>query len=362
MDDDKLAQLVVRYSTAVRPGEVVSLIGPPAVEPLVAALYREVLRAGGHPIVAMRPEACDEWLCREGSAPQLGFIDPLEEREAEVADVAVHIVPVPAPPKDIDPGRYALHERARQPLLRAFLERCAGGSVRWTAVAYPRPILSAACQETLVCAQFLAEADPVEAWRQQERRQARLIEFLQSARELHFRTPAGTDLRIGVAGRRWCNGGGRQNLPDGEVFTAPLDNSTNGTACFDWPTVCGGQVLEGVRLRFRAGRLVDASAQRGENVLRQLLDSDEAVRALGELGLGCNYAIERPLGHPLVDEKIGGTFHLALGMVVPASGGLSQPVGHFDLVADLRQGGRIEADGHVLNDHGRFIDEIWPPG
>src|SRR5262249_19438246 len=154
MDDDKLAQLVVRYSADVRPGEVVSLLGPPAAEPLVAALYREILRAGGHPLVVMRPEACDEWLCREGSAEQLGFIDPLEEREAEVADVAVHVVLVPALAKDVDPARYALHQRARRPLLGAFLDRCAAGSIRWMAVAYPRAA-STTCQDALVRSQFL---------------------------------------------------------------------------------------------------------------------------------------------------------------------------------------------------------------
>ena len=144
------------------------------------------------------------------------------------------------------------------------------------------------------------------------------------------------------------------------MFTAPLDSATDGTACFGWPTVCGGQILESVRLHFRAGRLVDASAQRGEPMLRQLLTSDEAGRAVGEIGLGCNHAIDQPLGHPLVDEKITGTFHVALGMALPGLGAFAQPAMHFDLVADLRQGGRIEADGRLINENGRFSEAIWP--
>ena len=136
--------------------------------------------------------------------------------------------------------------------------------------------------------------------------------------------------------------------------------SQPGTACFEWPTVCGGQILERVRLHFRAGRVVDASAQRGEQLLRQLLAGDESARTVGEIGLGCNYAIDQPLGHPIVDEKIGGTFHLALGMTLPGFGSFSQPAVHLDLVADLRHGGHIEADARVISDNGRFIEAVWP--
>jgi len=253
MDDDKLARLVVRYSAAVQPGEVVSLIGPPTAEPVVTALFREVLRAGAHPLMLMRPEACAESLCREGSAEQLGFIDPLEEREVEVADVAIHLVPVPAIGRDIDPARQALHEQARRPLLDAFLRRCRERQVRWTAVACPRRPCDAACDIALTRAIFLDQPDSGEAWCAQQRRQARLIAFLETIHELRFSTPSGTDLRVGVAGRHWCSGTGRQNLPDGEVFTAPVESEAQGTACFAWPTVCGGQVVEGVRLRIRDG-------------------------------------------------------------------------------------------------------------
>jgi aminopeptidase len=360
MDDDKLARLVVRYSAAVQSGEVVSLIGPPAAEPLVTALFREVLRAGAHPLVLMRPEACEESLCREGSAEQLSFIDPLEEREVEVADVAIHLVPAPADSRAVDPARQALHEQARRPLLDAFLRRCHERRVRWTAVAYPRRPTRLECDDILRQALFLDKPEPAEAWRAQERRQARLISFLESADELRLRLPSGTDLRVGVAGRHWCNGAGRQNLPDGEVFTAPAESATRGTACFEWPTVCGGQIVEGARLQIRNGRVVEASARRGEQALQQLLQSDETSGTLGEIGLGCNFAIAEPLGHPLVDEKIGGTFHLALGMSLPETGGLSRATVHCDLIADLRQGGRIEADGRLISDNGRFIEELWP--
>jgi aminopeptidase len=360
MDDDKLARFVVRYSAAVQPGEVVSLIGPPAAEPLVTALYREVLRAGAHPLVLMRPEACEESLCREGGAEQLGFIDPLEEREVEVADVAIHLVPVPAAVRDIDPARHALHEQARRPLLEAFLRRCRDRRLRWTAVAYPRRQPPAECDDILWQALFLDKPEPAEAWQAQERRQARLIAFLETIDELRLCTPSGTDLRVCVAARHWCNGAGRQNLPDGEVFTAPVETETRGTVCFAWPTIFGGQIVEGVRLQIRDGRVVEASARRGEQALHQLLQGDEASGTVGEIGLGCNFVIGHRVGHPLVDEKMGGTFHLALGMALPETGGLSRAAVHCDLMADLRQGGRIEAAGRLISDNGRFMEELWP--
>jgi aminopeptidase len=357
MDDDKLAQLVVRCSAAVRPGEVVSLLGSPQAEPLVSALFREVLRAGGHPLILMRPEACQDWLCREGTAEQLGFIDPLEEREVEVADVAIHLVPVPGAVRDIVPARQALHDQARRPLLDVFLRRSSEHNLRWTALAYPRQVRH---DEILGRAMFLDQPDPANAWRAQERRQGHLIASLEGVRELRFWTSSGTDLCIGVAGRRWCNGAGRQNLPDGEVFTAPVESAADGTVCFDWPALYGNQVLEGVRLQIRNGRVTEATARCGENALRQLLASDAASRTIAEVGLGCNDVLDRPIGHPLVDEKIAGTFHLALGMALPDTAGLSRSTVHCDLIADLRHGGRIEADGRLLSENGRFIDELWP--
>jgi aminopeptidase len=207
---------------------------------------------------------------------------------------------------------------------------------------------------------FLDQPDSGEAWCAQQRRQARLIAFLETVHELRFSTPSGTDLRVGVAGRRWCNGAGRQNLPDGEVFTAPVEGETRGTVCFAWPITCGGQIIERVRLQIRAGRVVEASARRGQQALHHLLQSDATLGPVGEVGLGCNFAVAEPVGHPLVDEKIGGTFHLALGMALPETGGLSRATVHCDLIADLRQGGRIEADGRLISDNGRFIEELWP--
>ncbi len=368
---DRLARFLVGYSTAVRPGELVSLVGPPAGEALLVALYREVLLAGGHPLVQMVPEACAELLVRHAGDAQLAFVSPLEAREVELADVRVHVLAGgDHPPAFGDPARLAVLQQARRPLRELFLSRAAAKSLRWLVAQFPCPAFArragrtpADYEDLVYRAGLLDRPDPAAAWRAQSGRQGRLLECLAAGRELHVVTPAGTDLRVGVAGRTWVNGDGRENFPDGEVFTAPVEEATEGVARFDAPPMPGGRDVREVRLVFRAGRVVDASAGRGEDFLIALLDQDAGARVLGEIALGCNYALPGPTRNPLLDEKIGGTFHIALGAAHPASGGRNRSVLHWDLVGDLRPGGRVELDGRPVSVGGRFCSADWPqPG
>jgi aminopeptidase len=366
---EKLAAVLVRYSTDVRRGELVSLVGAPVAEPLIVALYREVLNAGAHPIVVMVPEACTELLLRHGSAEQVSFLSPLDLREVEAVDVSIHVLATQNTRalSGVDPGKQAQRSKARRTLLEAFMRRAAERSLRWVATQLP---CQASAQEADMSladyAQFVFAAglldrdDPAAAWRALSERQARLQEFLTHVKEIRFLTPQGTDLRVGVAGRSWINCDGHENFPDGEVFTGPIEDATEGMVCFDFPAVHGGREVQGVRLVFRGGRVVDASAAKGEEFLVRMLDQDAGARVLGEVALGCNYAITRHTRNTLFDEKIGGTFHLALGASYPESGGKNQSGLHWDMVCDLRRGGRIEADGQPISENGRFLDAQWP--
>jgi aminopeptidase len=200
----------------------------------------------------------------------------------------------------------------------------------------------------LAAACLLDQPDPVRAWQAQSARQQRLCDFLHGAKELRFTTPGGTDLTVGVAGRMWVNSDGRANLPDGEVFTGPIEDATAGVVRLSFPARLGPVEVHGACLHFRGGRVVEATATRGQEVLESFLALDAGAAVLGEIALGCNAAVTRPTGSPLVDEKIGGTFHLALGASYPATGGRNRSAVHWDLVCDLRQGGRVEVDGRVL--------------
>jgi aminopeptidase len=369
---DKLAEVLVRYSTAVRSGDLVGLVGPPLAEALLLAVYREVLQAGGHPFVRMMPEACLEVLYRHGSAEQVAYVNPLEEREVEVADVLIHARATQNTRAltGIDPARQALRSQAWQSLMNRFLRRAADKSLRWVATQFPCQAaaqdadMSLADYESLVyAAGMLEHPDPAAAWRAVAERQAHLVQALHEVRELRFVTPGGTDLRVGVAGRVWINCDGHENFPDGEVFTGPVEDATEGAVCFDYPAVHAGREVQGVRLVFRSGRVVEAAAARGEEFLFGMLDQDAGARVLGEVALGCNYAVTRYTRNTLFDEKIGGTFHVALGASYPESGGKNESGLHWDLVCDLRRGGRVEADGRVISANGRFLHDDWPqPG
>jgi aminopeptidase len=366
---DKLASVLVRYSTAVRPGELVSIVGPSLAEPLVVALYREIILAGAHPVVLMAPERCTEVLYEHGNPEQLAFLNPLELREVEAADVAIHVLATENTRAltEVDVGKQAQRSKARQPVMELFLRRAAEKSLRWVATQFPchataqeADMSLAAYEEFVFAAGKLHQGDPVAAWRVLSRQQASLVDCLQTTRDLRFTTPTGTDFRVSVAGRRWINCDGHENFPDGEVFTGPIEDATEGTVCFNYPSVHGGREVDGVRLVFRAGRVVEASAAKGEEFLIRMLDQDPGARVVGEIAIGCNYAITRHTRNTLFDEKIGGTFHLALGASYPESGGKNRSGLHWDMVCDLRQGGRIEADGRTISENGRLLKPDWP--
>jgi aminopeptidase len=366
---DRLAEVLIRYSTGVRRCEVVTLVGPPLAEPLIVALYREVLRAGGHPVILMVPEVCTELLLQHGSPEQIAYLNPFEMREAEAVDVAVHVLATgnTRALTNIDPAKQALRSQARRPVMELFLRRAADKSLRWVATQFP---CQAAAQEAEMSfleyedfvyqAGMLNQDDPKAAWRALSEKQGRLVDYLSQVCELRFITPNGTDLRLGVGGRRWINCDGHENFPDGEVFTGPIEEATRGVVCFDFPAVHGGREVRGVRLVFRHGAVTEASAEKGEEFLVRMLGQDPGARVLGEVAIGCNYAITRHTRNTLFDEKIGGTFHVALGNSYPESGGRNRSGLHWDMVCDLRQGGRIETDGRVISENGRFLNEDWP--
>jgi aminopeptidase len=366
---DRLADVLVRYSVAVGPADVVSLNGPSLAEPLLLALYRTVLEVGGHPLLVMAPAQCAELLFEHGADEQLAFRNPLEMREVEAVDVAIHVLAthdVRAFSR-IDPARQAMRRKARQPLMDKFLERANRKELRWSATPYPcasaareAEMTLSAYDDFLFAAGLLDREDPADAWRAQGQRQERLIDFLRNIHELRFVKPGATDVRINVAGRKWINGDGHVNFPDGEVFTAPWEDETEGVVTFDCPTVHCGRDVQGARLVFRAGRVVEATAAVGEDYLVRVLEQEPGTRILGEVALGCNYAIGQATRNALLDEKIGGTFHLALGAAYPETGGRNHSGLHWDLVSDLRGGGHVEADGILISRDGRFVNPRWP--
>ena len=244
--------------------------------------------------------------------------------------------------------------KARGALREAVLKR------RWAITLWPTPasaqqagMSTGDLQAFVEQALFLDREDPVAAWGELREFQARLIERLVPAREIRIEAE-GTDLRLNVEGRTWINSDGRRNMPSGEVFTGPHEDSAEGHIRFTIPTSPRGVVVEDVTLEFREGLVVHARAERGDRYLQATLETDAGARILGELGIGTNFGIDRAIGAILFDEKIGGTVHLALGRSYPETGGTNQSGVHWDLICDLRQNGRLTADGEPLLENGAF--------
>ncbi len=233
---------------------------------------------------------------------------------------------------------------------------------RWCGTAWPTPALA---QEAVMSEQdyagfleralFLTEPDPVQAWRELSRRQAEIVDLLSPVREIRIEAER-TDLRLRVDGRTWINSDGKRNMPSGEVFTGPLETSAEGVIYFSIPSSPAGVAVTGVELTFAEGRVVKARADTGQRYLEAALETDDGARRLGEIGIGTNPGIDRATGSVLLDEKIAGTVHLALGRSYPETGGENVSALHWDIICDLRDGGHLFADGELIN------DKLWPVG
>ncbi|MGI8660572.1 MAG: aminopeptidase [Thermoleophilaceae bacterium] len=360
---EALAQILVRYSTRVRKGDVCVVQGTTTAEPLVQAVYEEVLRAGGLPILQMSTEEAMSAFYRLASDEALDWVPPTSEWAVENADVRIAVM-AEANTRALsqaDPKRQTRAQRARRHLMDTSMRRSAAGEYRWSLTLFPTHAhaseagMSLSEYEAFYYGACLAtDADPLTAWQRQSDQVNHLAGWIEGKEEVHVQGP-GTDIKLGVAGRTWIPCTGEHNMPDGEFFTGPVEDSVEGEVAFSFPAVYGGREVAGVRMRFEAGKVVDASAERGEEFLIETLDTDEGARRLGELGIGTNYCIATATKEILLDEKIGGTVHMAIGMSYPESGGANESAVHWDMVCDLRQGGTITVDGEELQRDGKFV-------
>jgi aminopeptidase len=369
---DRLADVLVGYSVEVKRGDVVLVKGPALAEHLILAVVRRVLSAGGCPIVRADVDGVDEALLRMGDKQQLSFVAPSDRLDYESVDAFISIwgTPNTRALTGVDPKAQRIRSQARGILTDIFMKRIAAKGrkrLRWVGTQYPCQACAQDAEMSLreyadfvFGAGLLHRPDPAGAWRKVHDKQKAMCDVLNKAKELRFVTPQGTDLKVGVAGRNWVNADGKANFPDGEVFTAPLEDATEGVVRYTYPAVYGGREVTDVELRFRNGKVVDAKASKNEDFLHQMIEQDKGARILGEIAIGTNYSIKRFTRNILFDEKIGGTFHAALGAAYGECGGRNKSALHWDMICDLREGGRIEVDGKVISSNGRFADKRWP--
>jgi aminopeptidase len=363
----KLAQVLVHYSLKLQPKEKLLITAHHGAALLVREVYRLALHAGAYPAVRIQLTSAPFSDCladirlREGSEEQLRYLSEIDQHEVEYFDAFLGIQANENTKNlsGIDPQRIAMLAQTQAPLEQRLLERTAAGEVRWCVTLFPTQAhaqdaaMSFSDYEDFVfAAGLLNEVDPAAAWQQLAQSQQHIADFLTRHDEIHILAPD-TDITYRVGGRKWLNADGHVNFPDGEVFSAPLEDSVNGTVRFSFPADYAGQEVEDIRLLFRSGRVVEASAARGQDLLLALLDQDAGARSVGEVAFGLNDNIQRFTRNILFDEKIGGTMHLALGNTYLETGGKNQSGLHWDMICDLRQG-QVYADGQLCYESGKF--------
>lgn len=360
---ERLAKILVGYSTEVKEGEVVAIDGDGAAEPLLLAVYEQVLKAGAHPILNVSLEGQAASYYRHASEAQIDWVSPVSEWLLDNVDVRIAVAAASNPRElsSVPPERQSRRQKATGELLARVMERSARGEFRWVVTLFPTNAYAAEAEMSLAeyedfyyGACLADDGDPLTAWERASAETRRLAEWIEGREEVRVVAP-GTDIKLGIAGRKFIPCDGRHNMPDGEFFTGPVEDSVEGEVSFHLPATIGGREVAGVRLRFEAGKAVEASAERGEEFLHELLDTDEGARRLGELGIGTNYAIDRGTREVLLDEKVGGTVHMAVGRSYPESGGVNESAVHTDLVCDLRRGGKLIVDGEVMQEDGKFV-------
>ncbi len=365
----RLAEVLVKYSVGVTKDQIVRIHGPDLAAPLVTELYTQVILAGAHPLLRLDLNPLKEIFFKNASDAQLKYVNPIAKFEIETIDCSIGIWAEENTRSltGCDPKRMSMASSARKPIFETFMNRAAEGKLKWSATQFPCQASAQDAEMSLdeyedfvFGAGLLNLPDPVAAWKEISRRQQRLVDFLNGKSDYHVVASNGTDVRMSVAGKKWINCDGHENFPDGEVFSGPVIDSVNGLVCFSFPAVHGGREVEGVKLKFKDGKVVDASAAKGEPFLISMLDMDAGSRFLGECAIGTNYSIKRYTKNTLFDEKIGGTVHFALGAGYPETGNNNQSGLHWDMVVDLRQGGYIEIDGLKFSENGRFLPEGFP--
>jgi aminopeptidase len=363
---DRLGELIAGYSLGVGEGQTMRINGEESALPLATALYRSALRRGALPYLHVSPAGLDEILLAEGSEDQLAHISEADRVQTEEVDAWAMIwsqTNTRALTR-ADPDRRRIQLSAQYRMVNRRWQRLGRGELALCGTLFPTEAhaqdaeMSLAEYESFVyrACHVDGEGDPISHWQSVSAELTARAKDLDGARELRIAGPD-TDLRLVVDGRRWIPSHGHHNMPDGEVFTSPVETGTEGEIYFAFPSIFQGQEVENVRLRFSGGRVVHAEASRGEDYLRALLDTDSGSRVLGELSFGLNYEIDRFTRDILFDEKIGGTMHVALGGGFEEAGTQNTSDLHWDLICDLRENGEVYVDGELVWKAGRFLAE-----
>lgn len=341
------------------------IIAYPIARPLVCELYREVLRAGGYPHTQIEMEELDFIRFTEASDDQLKFVNPVAKMVAETFDAYIQILSE-SNTRDLtnaDPARQRLHEKAYSKVSKTVRDRTASGDLRWVLTVYPTNAYAQDAEMSLseyrdyvYRTTYTDHEDPLEKWQDMREFQQSLVEWLRGKNIIELKGP-NVDMTFSIKGRTFINDAGAFNVPDGEIFTGPVEESVEGWIRIPYPAIYRNREVEGIELRFNNGKVVEASAKKNEEFLLSMLDTDPGARYLGEFGIGTNKEMDRHIKTILFDEKMHGTIHIALGAGFPESGSKNDSAIHWDMICEMRNGGQIFVDGDLFYESGEFM--IW---
>ena len=358
-----LANILVNYSIKVKPGDWVIVNGNVMALPLVNEVYEQVIKAGGNPNVLLGDDQFQESKFLYANEEQLNWVSPISRLVNENADAIIHIA-APGNTRSlngVDPKKQQSAAAAHQEITQIFRERSAAKEVRWVISNYPCPAYAQEADMSLrdyadfvYQATFADQDDPVAAWQKVHNEQQRLVDWLAGKKQVTVKGP-NVDLGLSIEGRTFINADGEKNMPSGEIFTSPVENSANGWIRFSYPAIVGGREVEGIKLQFKDGKVISAKAKKNEEYLNTMLDTDENARYLGEFAIGTNYGIQKFTKSILFDEKIGGTMHLAVGGGFIEAGGENQSAIHWDMICDMHDDSEIHVDGELFYKNGEFM-------
>jgi aminopeptidase len=360
----KFAQILVDHSTEVKPDERVAITSTPLAEPVLRSLFELILDRGAYPHLLLDLPGQDELLFAHASDELLDFVPIFHQIAFEQFDVLLKIRAETNTRSlsHVPPARAARRQKATASLIETQMQRGAVKSLRWMSTLYPTNAYAMEADMGLeeyqdfffrACHADDGTADPVAYWQGVKQNQAKIIEQIEGHDQVQIHGPY-VDLRLSIKGRKFVNAYGEHNLPDGEIYTGPVEESVSGWVHYTYPAVYQGRVVEGIRLEFENGKVVRASAATNQDYLLEMIETDSGAKYVGEFAIGTNYGIDRFTRSILLDEKIGGSFHMALGAGYPETGSLSRSRIHWDMICDLRQDSEILLDGSLIYKNGQF--------
>ena len=363
---EKMAKVLVDYSLEIKKGDLFYIRGSQLAAPLIKEVYKEALLRGAHPVVRTGIEGTAYLFYKYATEEQLRYISEIEKLEVEKIDAFLGIGGSynKKSLQNVDPQKMRISQEARIELQKKFMERAARGELRWCGTQFPTHADAQDAgmsleeyEDFIFGAAHVDKIDPVGFWKEMEKKQDKIVKFLETKKEFRIVAPD-TDLILRTDGRKWINACGKKNFPDGEVFTSPLEDSVSGHIRFTYPGFYYGREVPDIYLEFENGVVKKASASKDEGFLHAMLSTDEGAKSLGEFAFGTNYGIKIFTKNTLFDEKIGGTIHLALGASIPETGGKNISAIHWDIVLDMRKGGEVYADGELIYKDGKFLIEL----